>query len=213
MRVTIFGATGAAGLLVTRKALDDGHTVTAYARNPSKLDIQHTRLAVVQGELTDHPAIAQAVARCDAVISVLGPTPKAIGRPVTDGMKAIISAMQAKGVRRLIATATPSWVDANDHSAFSFRLAIRLIRTLQRPAYDDIVGTSQAVTSSGLDWTLVRLPMLTNKPGSPPPVADYVGAADLRLFWLSRNVLADFLVGQLTDRTWIRKAPVLSNRK
>jgi NAD(P)H-binding len=121
--------------------------------------------------------------------------------------------MRAHGVRRLIATSTPSWVDPGDRFAFSFWLAIRLIRTLQRSAYDDIVGAANAVHTSGLDWTLVRLPMLTNKPDTSPPVTAYIGAADLRLFWLSRNVLADFLVGQLANQASIHKAPVLSNRK
>jgi nucleoside-diphosphate-sugar epimerase len=212
VRVTIFGATGATGQLVTRKALDDGHDVTVYARNPAKLDIHHDRLAIVKGDLADHSAIAEAVAGRDAVISILGPTPKSVGAPVTDGMKLIISAMQAHGVRRLIATSTPSSVDPADRFAFSFWLATLLVRTLLRSAYDDVIGAAAAVRASGLDWTLVRLPMLTSKAAVLPPVADYVGASDLRLLSLSRNVLADFLVGQITDRTWIHKAPVLSNR-
>jgi nucleoside-diphosphate-sugar epimerase len=212
MKVTIFGATGAAGVLVTRKALDDGHYVTVYARNPDKLNIQHDRLAIVKGDLADPAAIEAAIAGRDAVISVLGPTPKAVGHRVTDGMKAIISAMRTHGVRRLVATSTPSSVDPSDRYALSFSLAIGLIRTLQRTAYDDIIGAAAAVRASDLDWTLVRLPMLTNKASVPPAVAGYVGAADVRLFWLSRNVLADFLVGQLANQTWIGKAPVLSNR-
>lgn len=213
MKVTIFGATGAAGLLVTRKALDDGHEVTVYARNPDKLDLRHDRLVIVKGDLADHLALTEAIAGRDAVISVLGPTPKAVGHPVTEGTKAIISAMQMQGVRRLIATSTPSWIDPADRFALPFWLAIGLIRALQRSAYDDIVGAAAAVSASDLDWTLVRLPMLPSEPAVPPPVTAYVGATDLRLFWLSRNVLADFLVGQLADRTWVRKAPVLSNRK
>lgn len=213
MKVTIFGATGAAGLLVTRTALDDGHEVTVYARNPGKLNLRHDRLTVVPGELADRAAIAKAIVGRDAVISVLGPTFKAVGHPVTDGTKAIIAAMQAHGVRRLIATSTPSSVDQQDRFALSFALAIRLIRLLQRSAYDDIVGAAIAIRASGLDWTLVRLPMLTSKPAASPPIIGHVGTAGVRLFSLSRQVLADFLVGQLADRSWIQQAPVLSNGK
>jgi putative NADH-flavin reductase len=90
MKVTIFGATGATGLLMTRKALDDGHEVTVYARNPDKLTIRHDRLVIVKGDLANHVAIAEAIAGRDAVISVLGPTLKSAGHPVTDGMKVII---------------------------------------------------------------------------------------------------------------------------
>ncbi|HEX5658675.1 MAG TPA: NAD(P)H-binding protein [Polyangiales bacterium] len=213
MNITIFGATGTAGLLVTRKALDDGHEVTVYARNPSKLNMRSDRLTIVQGELADHAAIAASIAGREAVLSVLGPRPGAAGSPVTAGTRSIVSAMQAHGVRRLIATSTPSWGDPNDRPSFSFSLAVRAIRTLQRAAYDDVVGAAAVVHQSALDWTLVRLPMLTNKPGVPPALAGYVGSPGLRLFWLSRDVMADFLVGQLADRSWIQKAPLLSNRR
>jgi uncharacterized protein YbjT (DUF2867 family) len=36
MNVTVFGATGAIGSLTVNELLANGHTVTAYARNPKQ---------------------------------------------------------------------------------------------------------------------------------------------------------------------------------
>src|SRR5271168_1722787 len=213
MKLTLFGATGEAGIMLIDKALAAGHDVTAYARNPSKLAGKSSILRIVSGELSNAAAITKAIEEQDAVVSLLGPKPGAKGRPLGAGMSVIANAMQATGVRRLIATSTPSSPDPADRSALSFRLAVRLIRALQPDGYADIVASAEVVRSSQLDWTLVRLPMLTSKDGSAPPAVGYVGSPGLRLFWLSRNVLADFVLSQLNDRTWLCKAPLISNQK
>lgn len=68
------------------------------------------------------------------------------------------------------------------------------------------------IRSSDLDWTLVRVPMLTLKESASPPVAGHVGDPGIKMF-LSRNALADFLLAQLEGTTWMRRAPVLSNSR
>jgi putative NADH-flavin reductase len=41
MRLTVFSATGGVGREVVAQALDRGDQVTAYVRNPAKLDLTH----------------------------------------------------------------------------------------------------------------------------------------------------------------------------
>ena len=61
MKLTVFGATGGVGREVVTQALDAGHHVIAYVRNPSKLDVTHPNLTVIAGELTDREAVQRAV--------------------------------------------------------------------------------------------------------------------------------------------------------
>lgn len=211
MKIAIFGATGASGQLVVRKALDAGHSVTAFARKPEKLSFKSNHLRIVQGNLADAQAIDDAVVGADAVISLLGPTGKQVGTPVADGMRLIVAAMQRHGVRRLIATATPSAEDLSDGFSLSFQFAVKMMKALAGSAYAEIVHTADAVRGSGLDWTLVRLPILSSKPAARSAVTGYVGDPGIKLFSLSRSALADFLLLQLQDRAWLRKAPVLCN--
>ena len=72
MRIAVFGGTGVTGRLLIAQALDEGDSVTAYARHPEKLAIVNDRLTVVEGELSDAAAIERAVEGADGVISLLG---------------------------------------------------------------------------------------------------------------------------------------------
>lgn len=211
MNVTIFGGTGATGLLVIQKALSAGHSVTAFARTPSKITIQHSNLSIIAGGLTDLDKIETAVKNADAIISVLGPTGKSKGLVISNGIKNIIAAMKKSGVKRLIATATPSYKDGNDKFQFGFAFGVFMVKALLKDTYQDIVETGEQIAKSQLDWTIVRLPMLSNNPSKGKLNIGYIGDGKVKLFSLTRTDLADFLTQQLDDKTYLRQAPVISN--
>ena len=210
MRITVFGATGETGRLLTRQALAEGHEVIAYARNPAKMGMEDEHLTIVQGELTDQPAIEEAIKGSDAVISILGPKGPSRGFPISKGMKLVLRAMRKHGVRRIIATATPSATDPQDAFDLKFRLAVLLIKVLIPSAYADIVNTAEAIRDSDLDWTIVRLPTLNSGPKKGTVKTGYLGRGIVNLS-LTRSDLADFLLSQLVDEQYVRKAPALSN--
>lgn len=51
MNIIVFGANGGVGKHFTKLALDKGHEVTAFVRSPSKLELVHELLTIIQGEL------------------------------------------------------------------------------------------------------------------------------------------------------------------
>ena len=210
MKLTIFGATGETGRLLTQQALAKGHEIVAYARNPAKLGIQDSRLKIVQGELDNQAAIEEAIRGSEAVISVLGPMGASKGLPISKGMQNILRAMRKYGVKRIIATATPSAADLQDSFDLKFKLAVLMIKVLIPSAYQDIVKTAEAIRATDLDWTIVRLPLLNSKPKQGKVNTGYLGEGKVNLA-LSRTDLADFLLARLDDNTFIRKAPAISN--
>jgi len=210
-KVTIFGGTGATGQLVIQKALSAGYRVTAYARTPSKISIQHPNLSITEGDLTDIDKIEASVTGADAVISLLGPSGKSKGLVISSGIKNIINAMQKVGVRRLIATATPSYKDEKDRFQFGFAFGVFMVKALLGDTFHDIETTGQCIAKSRLDWTIVRLPMLSNEPPKGKLNIGYTGDGKVKLFSLTRTELADFLIHQLDDKTYLRQAPVISN--
>jgi len=68
MKLVIFGSTGSIGHQLVVQALEQGHTVNAFARNPSKLEIEHANLTVVQGNALDSASAEKAVEGQDAVL-------------------------------------------------------------------------------------------------------------------------------------------------
>ena len=210
MRISIFGGTGDTGLLVVKQALAEGYTVVAYARTPSKLP-RHDRLCTLEGQLGDIEKVSAAVAGSDAVLSLLGPgTKSADVPPIVTGTRNIVAAMREHGVRRLVATGTPSISDPADDSDWKVGLLVKLIKTFQAPAYKALVEVGQIVRESELDWTLVRFPFLTNGPAADRINARNVGQkGGLRL---SRVNAAAFVLQQATGTAYLHKAPFISDK-
>ena len=210
MRIAVFGATGDTGIRLVEQALAAGDYVVAYVRNPSKLNISHEHLKVIQGELTDEPLIESAVSGADAVISAQGPRGDSKNKPITSGMHSIIAAMKKQGIRRLIITSTLSAKDPNDPLNFRTKALVNLVEVTMHDAYEEIVSVAETVRDSDLDWTIVRLTMLNNNPKSGKVKAGYVGKGEVGT-WISRTDLADFLLRQVQDTKYLRQAPAISN--
>ena len=211
MNITIFGGTGESGLRTINRLLEAGYEVTAFARSPEKIGITHRNLRTVKGELSDYNTIERAIKNAAAVISLLGPNAKSKKLSVSQGTRNIIKAMENNGVKRLIATATPSFQDSNDKFQFGFTIGRMIVKIFLKEVYGDICETGSIVVKSNLDWTLLRLPMLSKKAGTGKISAGYTGDGTVKLFSLSREDLAIFIIKQLEDRFYIHKAPVISN--
>jgi putative NADH-flavin reductase len=210
LRISIFGATGATGLLLVDQGLAEGHDVVAFARTPSKLP-HHARLSVIEGQLEDLTKIKAAVAGSDVVLSLLGPGTKAADvPPIVAGTRNIVAAMREHGVRRLVATGTPSISDPADDNDWRVGFLVKMIRTFQPAAYKALVEIGQIVRESQLDWTIVRFPFLSNGPRTDRINARSIGQkGGLRL---SRANAAAFVLQQATDLTYVHKAPFISDK-
>jgi putative NADH-flavin reductase len=212
LQVAVFGATGKIGRQVIDQLLAAGHTVTAYVRDPSKLTITQPNLTVIQGGLDDPAGIGRAVEGADAVISALGPSLRrgATGTPVSDGTRTIVAAMHAAGARRFIGLATPSIADPRDRPTLKGKLLPVLARLALPNALTELRGMTDAITSSELDWTIARITSPNDKPATGTIRTGFLGRDKVGSA-MTRADIASFLIGQLTDDTYHRAAPAISN--
>lgn len=72
MNLLILGATGGTGRALVEQALELGHNVTAFARDPSKIRVTHPNLRVVKGNILINSSLEAAIRGQDAVLSALG---------------------------------------------------------------------------------------------------------------------------------------------
>ncbi len=212
MQVTVFGATGGIGRLVVQQLLDDGHQVTALVRTPAKLALTHSHLTAVTGQLSDRAAVEQTVSGADAVISALGPSLKrsATGTPVTDGTRTIVQAMQAQKVARFIGLATPSLPDPQDKPHWKHKVLPVMAGLMFPDALAELKGMTEAVTGSGLDYTIARITNPTDKPANGRVRSGFLGHDKVGSA-MTRADIAAFLVSQLTDTRYRRAMPAISN--
>lgn len=209
MRLLVLGATGGTGQEVVSQALENGHLVTAFVRDPSRLKTPANRLRVLTGTVTgDGAPLATAVRGQDAVISALGRgmSLKSEGL-MAQSMPAIVRAMESEGVRRLIFTSAygvgVTWRDVPP-------LGKIVIKVFLRNLYADKVVGEAELQGSVLDWTLVYPVQLTNGPRT----GRYRFGERLELHGLprvSRADVADFILTQVEDRTFVRKGVIVSN--
>jgi putative NADH-flavin reductase len=213
MNVTVFGATGCVGSKVVEELRSRGHTVTAYVRNPSKVPASWgDAVAVVIGELSDAAAVERAIHGADAVVSALGPSldRKATGLPLIEGTRTIVSAMHEHNVRRYVGNGTPSVLDPREKPTWQTRLSTRMAKTFLRRAYDELVGMSEIVMTSGLDWTIVRFLAPKDGPAKGTVRQGFYGRDKLG-FNVTRADIAAFTAAQVDDDRYLGAAPAISN--
>ena len=210
MKITVFGSTGKTGREVVRQALDREYIVTAYARNPQKLDMTHPNLSVVSGELSDKDAIKSAIQGADCVISALGPYFSVSDTVLSDGVINILSTMEECDVNRIIQLSTISSPDPNDGKDFRAKLLVGMVKRSYYGSYAEIVRIGRMVRNSNLDWTLVRITLLNNRPLSKELRVSYPGQKIVRST-VSRADLAWFMLEQVESAEHSRKAPAISN--
>lgn len=209
MKISLFGATGKVGQHLVDQALERGDEVTAFVRDPSKLTTQqHKRLKVVQGDVLDPKDVEQAVAGTDAVLSTIGHTKTSSKDVLAEGIKNIIAAMNKHGVRRLVSLTGAGVRDPKDEPKLVDRIIGWLLKLLQKELLEDAIEQARMVKESHLDWEIVRAPVLTEGEKKGEYRIGYVGKESGTT--LSRADVADFMLKQTTDDTYLHQAPMVS---
>jgi putative NADH-flavin reductase len=202
MKFVVLGATGGTGLEIVRQAIAHHHEVTAFVRSPERLKPFASQIVIKQGDLLNGDALAEAIKGNDAVLSGFGPRvpiAKADANLLRDFATALTVAMQRSGVRRIMVVST----------AFLFKDSILppayLVGRLFFPGVViDAAAMERIFMGSGLDWTIVRPPQLTDKAhsgkyrvreGHLPPFG----------FKISREDVADCILKTVPEPTSIKK--------
>lgn len=210
MKLVIFGATGGTGRELVSQALAQGHTVTALVRNPEKLDQnqKHEQLDLVQGDVLDLVSVEDAIKGKDAVLCALGAPPSDKSQIRAQGTKNIIRAMQKAGIKRFVCQSGLGAGDSHDLLPFHYRYLI--FPLILRHVYADHELQESAVRESPLDWVLVRPGALTDGAHTGSYRHGFTASDDASKVKISRADVADFMLKQLTDETYLHQAPALS---
>jgi putative NADH-flavin reductase len=222
MKLTIFAATGGIGRQALEQAVAAGHDVTAVVRNPNKLSGEAVRIVTADLAAADPAVLESAVVGADAVVSGLGPRSTSDAGIASQGTRAIIQAMQATGVGRIVVVSAapigtvpspgrpkPPRHDPGD--GFLMRhLFSHVAKTAFRKHYADLALMEDILRDSGLDWTVVRPPRLTDKPLTGSYRTAY--GQNLRGGWLvSRADVAQLMLRVLEQPETIKQAIGIAN--
>lgn len=219
---------GGSGLAFIEEALSlpkPPHLVL-YVRTPSKISSAVTtnpNVSLVEGNLRDFDtldsamkthSITAAVSFLGAYVSASAVITRRNDTPIADSFPTIIRAMEANGVKRLLALSTPSyWVEGRDVATWTLSIYGVLPKLFVPQGNAEMVQIAKTVSESSadLEWTIFRIPHLTDGPADLSVWADYAGPSHKGGLNLSRRSLARWVLGEIQGREWVRGSPFLGN--
>jgi putative NADH-flavin reductase len=211
MNITIFGANGPTGRLLTEQAINAGHRVVAVTRRPETFPIRDPGLTVAGADAYDRAAVAEAVRGSNAVLSTLGvPYSR---RPITvysEGVANIVAAMGEHGVKRLVvvsSSATEPHIHADGGFMLNRVFQPLIVATIGKTMYADMLRMEQRVRRTDLAWTIMRPSGLFDSPEATAYRLDEDQAPGV---YTARVDLAASMLDQLTDDRYVRKVAAVT---
>lgn len=208
-KIAVVGGTGKSGKYLVRELLNQEYHFKMLVRNPENFKIESSLVEPVYGDVSEYGTVRSLFDGCKAVISTLGSgIPPSKPTIFTTATRNIIRAMKESGLKRYIAITGLNVDTPLDKKGLMAKTGTEWMYANYPKSTIDRQKELQLLSESGLDWTLIRLPLIaltddrrviaTNLEDCP---GENIGATDL----------AKFLLGQLSDTTFIKKAPFLAN--
>lgn len=192
--LAVFGITGQTGHALASAAAARGWAVRGFARPESAVLPGLADLVIVRGDFTDVSRVVEAVAGADAVCCVIGPRAPYTEAFCAPATKVILVAMRQAGARRLVCQ-TGAMVGRGNRTP-AFEWLARTVARRQPAAAQDRLEQERLVQESGMDWTLVKPPRLTNGPARHAVKADSALRVGL-LSSISRADIAAFMLDEV----------------
>jgi uncharacterized protein YbjT (DUF2867 family) len=205
-RILIVGATGGTGRQLVAQALERGHQVTALVRDPSKLQVVHPRLTVIQGDVLDEASVERAVRDQEAVLCALGhkryfyPT-----RILSNGTRNILRAMETRGVTRFVCETSLGIGDSAGRMGLYYTLFV--IPVILPFYFWDKTRQERVIAGSNAEWVIVRPGVLTNSTKRGRLRHGHHVGSFLPTVRISRADVAEFMLDQLASDRYLRRAP------
>jgi putative NADH-flavin reductase len=216
MNIAIFGASGATGTLLTQRCLASGYNVTALLRTPGNFPLRD-QVHTIQGSPFDLASVRHAIEGADVVLSALGANSLKKEDVLERAVPQIITAMQQtasqpRPVRRIIVLGSSGALLSSLDKQPAWRRWIvqnLLYNTFLKWPVASQISQWDHISHSGLDWTMVMPPMLTNDAarGAYRIDGDALPRNGSRI---SRDDVADFMMQQVVDTRWIQKGVYIS---
>lgn len=208
MRLFVVGASGGVGSRLLTRAVAQGHTVTAQTREANRVaPSDEVRVAV--GAPTDESFLRQSLEGHDAVVLCLGID--SLGRTTlfSDSTRALIAAMEATGVKRLVAVTGIGAGDSKGHGGWYYNHVLFPLFTRHR--YADKDRQEALIEGTSLDWTIVRpAPFAKSAPDGALQVFTEIPPG-LQLSAITRDETAAFLLECVENATFVRQKPFIGH--
>lgn len=208
MRMFVLGASGGVGSSLLEQAAARGHGVTAQTRDARRLSPTKAARAVA-GSPTDEAFLRQSLGGHDAAVLCIGID--TIGRTTlfSDATRALVAAMEATGVKRLVAITGIGAGDTRGHGGWFYNHVVYPLFTRHR--YTDKDRQEAIIEQTNLDWTIVRPAPFAARATSEPLQVYTTIPPELQLRSVTRAEVAAFILDSLENDRFLRQKPFIGH--
>jgi putative NADH-flavin reductase len=207
-KIALFGASGQTGQEFLEQALREGYTIKALVRTPSKLSQQSPNLEIIQGDVLNYKDVEQTVEGTEVVVSLFGHVKGSPEWLQTNGTENIVKAMKKHQVARIISLSGGGLPFEKDQPKFPDKMIRFIMKVAVPKVLKDAERHAEVLEKSGLKWTIVRGPRLTNEPKKGEYRVGWVGVnASTKV---GRADLADFILKEVEKEAYNEQMPFVS---
>ncbi len=207
IKVALLGTTGKAGKYILQELLQQGYSVKALIRQPENFPITHSSLEIIKGNIKDFETTRLLLSNCQVVISSIGPKKD---EPLVQSLATtnILKAMDEFHIRRYILLAGLNVDVPGDQKSEANQASTDWMRQTFPEAVADRQLSYEILSKSNTDWTFIRLPWIEQ---TEERRGITINLQDCKGEKISTSDLADFLIAQISDTNYLRKAPFVAS--
>lgn len=206
--IAVIGGTGKAGRYLVKQLLARGFSFKLLLRHPEEFTLQSPFMEVIKGDVREVDAVRVLVKGCHAVISTLGQTKGETTPIYTQATTNVLKAMQEYGVRRYILVTGLSLDTPEDRKSESTQQKTDWMKANFPTFIANRQQEYEMLTESDVDWTFVRLPFIEQTDERHTVKVDLYDCPGDKI---SATDIADFLIRQISDTAFWKKAPFIAN--
>lgn len=152
MNIFLLGATGRVGKSIMKRAIADGHQVTALVRSPEEItELKTESVQILQGNVLNENDIMKGMKHADIVVSALG-TDK--NDTLSKSMPFIVKAMEHYKISRITTIGTAGILNSRTQPEL-YRFQSNESKRRITTAAEDHLAAYKILAASELRWTIV----------------------------------------------------------
>ena len=206
-KVAIIGGSGKAGRFLVKQIFEAGFQMRLLIRDPDKFKLSDERIEVLKGDARNFQSIKSLLQGCDAVLSTLR-EPKGEAPIRSLATAHVLTVMKELGIRRYVLICGAAVNAPGDRKDFYTKLLTKLMQWILPAIAADEQKVLTLLMKSEVEWTLVRLPLIVEEPMARDVKVNLEGLPGKKI---NGADLANFLITQIADKQYVRKAPFIAN--
>ncbi|MEO6229514.1 MAG: NAD(P)H-binding protein [Ferruginibacter sp.] len=206
-RLAVLGGGGRTGKYIVTQLLSQGYRVKLLLRNPENFQLNSPFIDILKGDAIDTETIHSLIEGCQAVISTVGQR-KDESLVASQATINILKAMAEYGIQRYVLVVGINVDTPFDRKGTETHTATEWMKMNFPVIQADRQKTYSILSTSDVNWTLVRVPFIEFTESRGDTIVSLEDCCGNKI---SAADIATFVIGQLSDDTYIKKSPFITN--